>query len=48
MRIWIGPGGQGAWTVDARRWEELYLSADWDTKFINDPERARREWDALK
>ena len=47
-KTWVGPGGQGAWTVDAWRYEQLWKAADWDAKFINDSERARREWDALK
>ena len=48
LKTWVGPGGAGVWTVTGRRYEELWQLAGWDTRFANDPERAKREWDAAQ
>jgi hypothetical protein len=43
-RAWVGPGGQGCWKVSAYQYENLWKQADWQTRQINDPKRAAKEW----
>lgn len=45
LKTWVGPGG-GVWSVAGRLYEELWKAAEWHIRFANDPERAKREWDA--
>ena len=45
MRTWLNECG--AWSVRKAEWERLWRAADWSTRGMNDPVRARREFDAL-
>jgi hypothetical protein len=45
------PGGNkawvcnGVWSVPSHQWEDLWKQAGWDSRFVNDPKRAQKEWD---